>query len=33
MPYFYFTLQYAVKTDDKIIEISGGISGKKILAI
>ncbi len=29
MPYFYFTPEYAVKTHDKIIEISGGISGIK----
>ena len=29
MPYFYFTVEYAVKTHDKILEISGGISGIK----
>lgn len=29
MPYFYFTAEYAIKTHDKILEISGGISGIK----
>jgi death on curing protein len=29
MSYLYFTTDYAVKTHDKIIEISGGVSGIK----
>jgi death on curing protein len=31
MPYLYFTTEYAIKTHDKIIEISGGASGVKDL--
>jgi death on curing protein len=31
MPYLYFTTEYAIKTHDKIIEISGGASGIKDL--
>jgi death on curing protein len=29
MTFLYFTAEYAIKTHDKIIEISGGISGIK----
>jgi death on curing protein len=31
MPYLYFTAEYAIKTHDKIIEISGGANGIKDL--
>ena len=31
MPFLYFTTEYAIKTHDKIIEISGGVSGIKDL--
>jgi len=31
MPFLYFTTEYAIKTHDKIIEISGGASGIKDL--
>jgi death on curing protein len=29
MPFIYFTVEYAIKTHDKIIEISGGLPGIK----
>ncbi len=31
MTFFYFTISYAIKTHDKIIEISGGLTGIKDL--
>jgi len=31
MTFFYFTISYAIKTHDKIIEISGGSTGIKDL--
>jgi death-on-curing protein len=29
MEFRYFTIEYAIKTHDKIIDISGGLSGLK----
>ncbi len=31
MPFLYFTTEYAIKTHDKIVEISGGANGIKDL--